>query len=543
MKLCLKNLSSKFTERDYNINNTGQVYELSKFKYQIDSSESTIRYIVELNENLDMNNCSFWFYCKIKLEVYDDLKITHFSVTNGDISDGTIWEINKNSDSIECGLNGVIKLPIIKSNKIYIYINTSGKGKVLFEIKEFYYSLIEKPLNIMFFIDPFLERSQPEWKADYFWWFEKIEIEMSKGKHSFNFHYMFNEILLRFYKEYKKVNTSYSLISLKKYLKLGNHKELISKIRKTIFKGNFFYIFNYIMKRILLKKMYFFFKTDFVPDIIIGFSDLQILEFNFKNSMYLNLDGMHCREPFPDEMRSLDVNGLYSNNSLLELLKVRNDVRIPECFFDKFFPIDESIKTILKENELDDFLLVVLQDSTHYNFYDESNFSDQLELLLAIVERFSDKKIIFTQHPDKKELSDESISLLLKNYSNLYYIKDFEKHKNVSQKLLPFCSGIISVSSGMIYQAIIYSKPVYFMGKHSLKELFNEENGLPLKPINRSILLTNYFFQYKYLFDGNWLFARIIYLYFVKKNQLLLSNCYVDFPSNVFQNLEAFSRK
>lgn len=124
MKLCLKNLSSKFTERDYNINNTGQVYELSKFKYQIDS---TIRYIVELNENLDMNNCSFWFYCKIKLEVYDDLKITHFSVTNGDISDGTIWEINKNSDSIECGLNGVIKLPIIKSNKIYIYINTSGK--------------------------------------------------------------------------------------------------------------------------------------------------------------------------------------------------------------------------------------------------------------------------------------------------------------------------------------------------------------------------------------------------------------------------------
>lgn len=56
----------------------------------------------------------------------------------------------------------------------------------------------------------------------------------------------------------------------------------------------------------------------------------------------------------------------------------------------------------------------------------------------------------------------------------------------------------------MIYQAIIYSKPVYFMGKHSLKELFNEENGLP-------ILLTNYFFQYKYLFDGNWLFARIIY--------------------------------
>lgn len=519
--------------------------------YNANSADSVIRYLLKIPQLLSYTNV--FFSVKFKIEAMAGA-VTHFCVVNHNVSDGCLWEIQPQDCKGVFALNGVLQGPL---ESLTFYINIKKPCAVQFKLIELTLSplIFDEPLKIAFIIDPWLERSEPQWKTDYIWWFGQLENILRANGISVQSVFIMNDAVACAWNQYRPntqsqcaILSSADLLQIFGSYKCGviNQRQKLKSNNSTVKNNLWTHITNFSAtnsaENILLNNFGSLLKKAFPwePDVVVSMSDMQILKDMFPEALVLYRDAIYCREPFPDELTSFDYLGLYKNAGFEEIIRrEEKQFSLPPSFTELFFPKSAEILSILKLHHLNDkdFYLLPLQDSRHYNFYDECQYADQVEVVIAAAIMFPNDKILITQHPDRKEINHDALKSLISLYPNLVYATELEKFNNLSARVLPFAKGIIGVSTGILIQALMLGLPVKLMGRHALENLLvTTKSDEDRKKIACS-LLTKVYASYRYLHNKNWLLARICALKLFKDGIISAEELAVDLPHNVFHYL------
>lgn len=124
--------------------------------------------------------------------------------------------------------------------------------------------------------------------------------------------------------------------------------------------------------------------------------------------------------------------------------------------------------------------LLPLQVSRHYTFAVDTELTSQIELLLRVLSTTLDTTgVVVTQYVAKliKEcLSPEEIAYLQGRFPNLIHHEYFNTIPSVSQHLLPVVDEVITASSSIGMQALVWDLPVSVVGETHLSP-YDQKNA------------------------------------------------------------------
>jgi FMN phosphatase YigB (HAD superfamily) len=197
------------------------------------------------------------------------------------------------------------------------------------------------------------------------------------------------------------------------------------------------------------------------------------------------MPGFLSRVPFP-ELYALDPNGLFNESSIS-----RHERTI------KQWPLDPRAERLLAliRSELLTFIaartpyqrgtldpsgnfrrlmLLPLQVSDQYAFKADAGYDSQMALLLDVLSQLpSDVGLVVTQYAtastSETVLNKESYVQLKAVYPNLIYDPKFDLLDNISQYLLPSVDAVVTVSSSIGVQALLWKKPLVVLGNSHLR--------------------------------------------------------------------------
>jgi len=460
---------------------------------------------------------------------------THVSVVNEDVTHGCLWEVRKDNNNGTYTLNGVLKAPC---KEITVYVNLAGSGAAKFIVDQLVLAPIDtkRPLRLAFVIDPWIERDDPTWKADYIWWFGLMETALRGTGIEIESEYVLGSGTATKWEEFKpneqarvSVIDAGALAALYPDIRSGLHAQRLRSGAPETHSPEWKSLV-YLMVGAFQAK----------PDIVISMSDTQLFKDAFPEALHLYRDALYCREPFQDELTSLSPSGLYKNSDIAQWC---SDFQPGETFGPEFlatfFPKSREIEDMLSRAGLlsRGFIILPLQDPRHYNFYDECDFPNQIALVEAVAAKFPDDKILITQHPDFRQLDDAEITVLKARFSHVLYMAEFEKLKNPTAQILPYCKAVAGVSTGLLVQSLILGKPAYLMGEHGLKSAIAANPGTDGLQAIAFKLLTRYFSSNQYLQNGEWLLGRLCAYQLLQQEELKFTDFSIDLPANVLQNL------
>lgn len=205
------------------------------------------------------------------------------------------------------------------------------------------------------------------------------------------------------------------------------------------------------------------------------------------------MPGVFCRPPYP-HLITFDVTGLYKKGTIYNSWKdiVTYDthhgtayefINICYSIFSKLNVFSDKIdKARSKYHKIH---LLPLQVSAHYAFGVDSGYHSQTELLFDVSRTIPrDEGIFVTQYitpnTSDKILSGPVVRLLNSRYSNIIYDPLFNEIDSVSQYLVPFVDGIISVSSSLLFQSMLWNKNIKvftdsFMSPYADENIFSSK--------------------------------------------------------------------
>jgi len=272
---------------------------------------------------------------------------------------------------------------------------------------------------------------------------------------------------------------------------------------------------------------------DFVPDVIIPISSsAKHLKYAFPQSLILfNESGIFSRLPYPGSLyfdcyASMDESFLLRHkNELLALNCNEKEREFLEKIRQFFYPvIDKSnfytVQLGIARKLYQKVILLSLQRFQSPLFRTQSTFKDQIEYLKYVFDNVDESiGIIVTEHSSDRILNCAPIHDYFKNkYKNFVYIPNTEIFPNSSQSILRMVDGVVTVSSTVGLQALLYQKPLFVPSQNSYLNAFADENDL--KKIKSFFdegqyknkdgalyyLITRYYPTNKYFEDGQWFF-------------------------------------
>ncbi|ULJ61201.1 hypothetical protein [Wielerella bovis] len=114
-------------------------------------------------------------------------------------------------------------------------------------------------------------------------------------------------------------------------------------------------------------------------------------------------------------------------------------------------------------DEYDSVCLLACQVDDYFAFTACSEYQTQESLVRYVLENIpTNIALVVTEHAYSRSLSDECVTELSKKYHNFKYLS--EEIPSVSQFLVPYIDGVISVSSSLAYQAALWQKPFFAIG-------------------------------------------------------------------------------
>lgn len=252
---------------------------------------------------------------------------------------------------------------------------------------------------------------------------------------------------------------------------------------------------------------------DYKPEIVICYeASVEFLKDIYSDALHIhNMLGFISREPFP-ETSSLDPLGFYKKsflNSFSPSIKARN-ISSEESAFLETFRIHYLREGLMKDNPFSRYnfrthysklLLLPLQVSNYFAFdgcFEEGKgYKTQLDYLLHVMENLDPSiGVIVTEHGFEPIL-DQKVSTFLKDkYPNFIYGEQFRGVKWVSQYLLPYVDGVITVSSTVGFQAMLWQKKLITLGQsqlspyaeHTSIQDLNKNWGKEYQPSNENLL-------------------------------------------------------
>jgi len=306
-------------------------------------------------------------------------------------------------------------------------------------------------------------------------------------------------------------------------------------------------------------------KIIFKPDIIFTIYSVPFLEKLFEDTLIFgHIIGIISRPPYPytksfaigDLGRAFDCytskywNSIKdyhqltgTNKKMLDEFKIKS-----KNILEKNNPYKELLKEYRKKFKY--LYLLPLTQPFHLNLARQGTYRSEFHFLLDVLDNTPDNVgIIVTTHPMLLNYLDkEMISALKKRYRNFLNDPSFVKYLSASQFLLPEIDGVISLSSSVAMQAMIFDKKIIAFGQTHLDCMRDvssfEEFALKLDmpAINKDDLLFWYLTRYcatsKYFLNSEWLDSFLMRSLEKFKNKDF-ENFYelIDEPSVIFNHL------
>lgn len=214
--------------------------------------------------------------------------------------------------------------------------------------------------------------------------------------------------------------------------------------------------------------------------ILIWENPVPFLEELFPEALVVHqMPGAFSRAPFP-ATTTFDVDGLYRDGAIhkhsyeiidhsslhkSETLKhFRDNIK---NVYGKLPPLYEAE---LKKHSFENLALLPLQVSNHYAFISDTPYASQIDLLHdALANTPENVGLVATQYVSPKisdtVLNTQTYPLLKASWPNLIYSSEFDKTQTISQHLLPQVSKVITCSSSVGMQAMLWSRNLDILGE------------------------------------------------------------------------------
>lgn len=219
-------------------------------------------------------------------------------------------------------------------------------------------------------------------------------------------------------------------------------------------------------------------KDNWTPDIILMHeTHAPFLQCAFPDALVLHtMYGMTFKEPYP-QTYLFDYLGLYSN-SIFNQRDILSDItisdndrknlyKIKNWYAQQIVPHDPVWGIIEKyQSQYDKLILLPLQVDGYYAFTECSEYQTQIDFLKDVLEKTPKEwGVIVTGHSNYGKMVSKKTFLNLKlQHENLIQLDELDKIPYVSQALLPHVDAIVSVSSSLALQSLIFNKPLIVAG-------------------------------------------------------------------------------
>ncbi len=217
------------------------------------------------------------------------------------------------------------------------------------------------------------------------------------------------------------------------------------------------------------------------PDACITFSSAPFLSTAFPGTAVLHFElGLVSRYPFP-ETAYLDPLGMFNNSYPKQHQDVlrgysanASERMLVKGFREKYLPlisannpIADLIKPMLAQYNAS--LLLSLQFSQYYGYDAHATYLDQYDLLIHTLASVPPEiAIVVVEHPQFPIMKQETVQYLRSRYSNFIWLEQFRDLPSASQYLIEYVDLVITVSSSVGLQTLIWKKPLVVLGSSHL---------------------------------------------------------------------------
>ncbi|MBY4895860.1 HAD-IA family hydrolase [Cupriavidus sp. AU9028] len=211
--------------------------------------------------------------------------------------------------------------------------------------------------------------------------------------------------------------------------------------------------------------------------ILLWENPVPFLEVLYPESVVVHqMPGVFSRAPYPQTV-TFDPVGLYKHGTLhryasdiVSSLPVAGSPGLVDRFrhlarsaFAEIRPTD--IEAAVLSGGFEELVLLPLQVSGHYAFRADTPYSSQLDLLLDVMHKAKPSSgIVVTQyisnHVQDTVINEEIRAVLAQRWPNLVYDRCFDQYPTVSQYLLPYVGRVVSCSSSVALQAMLWDADI-----------------------------------------------------------------------------------
>lgn len=211
--------------------------------------------------------------------------------------------------------------------------------------------------------------------------------------------------------------------------------------------------------------------------ILLWETPVPFLEARYPEALIVHqMPGAFCRAPFP-HMVTFDPVGLYKQGSLYrhfdEIVAAGNGYNVNSPASQFTSSVKDAIAQISPFSPQDfdpkgqyrNLALLPLQTSGHYAFLADTPYISQADYLVDVLSKTpSDTGLVVTQYvtPRVKDtvLSTDVLHALKQQWPNLIFDEKFDQINSISQYILPAVDQVISCSSSIALQSMIWNKEI-----------------------------------------------------------------------------------
>lgn len=220
---------------------------------------------------------------------------------------------------------------------------------------------------------------------------------------------------------------------------------------------------------------------EFRPDVCITFSPAPFLKSAFPTCRVFHFEtGMLSRAP-ACETAYFDPLGMLNEGMLGKYRKeiraykaspeeLRAAKRIRQLYAKRWARPNDLVRQVRKRaSTFRRTVLLALQFSDFYGYTAHAKYRNQYELLVAALAALpSDVGLVVVEHPDHPVLTSAAYADLGGAHPNLIWSLSFRAYASCAQQILPHVDAVMTVSSSVGMQALLWDKPVIVLGSGHL---------------------------------------------------------------------------
>lgn len=378
-------------------------------------------------------------------------------------------------------------------------------------------------MNILFYVDPLIEMGRPYFKES---WVNNFcpniinSLRLSGGAGELNFTVIMNEPLSGKFKNPGNVGVVvFSQEELFKPFEDFNYLD----VTKAWYNGTYSeeqidYYVDLIKSR--LNK---------APDLVITFSPVPFIKKAFPGALVMHHEyGIFSRPPYP-ETWYFDIVGMNGGAYLSKYWNIIDEnfslsdehANLLDNFIKKcraLITAKSPYKDIFEsyKKEFDYLVLLPLQFSQYYLFDALTHYKSQFDYLIDILSKIPQNVgVVVTTHPDYNILNEEVVSYCRGKYKNFIYNDEFESYYAASQYIINEVDAVITVSSNIGLQTLLWDKKLISLGRDFLSFMADSCTLEEIEPVlkrdrvnkNKILfwILTHYAVPKHYISNPQWI--------------------------------------